>query len=228
MKRGSRWPTCKKRRSDKKLLLILIRRRKLETKTIHLARGMGTGIHTIMSAPRRGSVAVLQCSFQIRWRDTPFGQGLTSREPGGVLRQLGEAYKRRIQQDVQVATPRLTDLGQDLGFPDPQLLPSVRTPVFAPGVELVRIPRSCVALSNMSRLVEARDKTSCWAVRLEDRPSSGGTRRSWSAPDALRSTLATVLYSAQSSYHYSAPREETLSIVTLSTLQPSSLYRTYL
>jgi len=48
MKRGSRWSTCKKRRSDKKLLLIRIRRRKLETKTIHLARGMGTGVHAIM------------------------------------------------------------------------------------------------------------------------------------------------------------------------------------
>jgi hypothetical protein len=143
MKRGSRWPTCKKRRSDKKLLLILIRRRKLETKSIHLARGMGSGIHAIMSAPRRGAVAVLQCSVQIRWRDTPFGQGLTSREPGCVLGQLGEAYKRRIQQDVLVTTPRLTDLGQDLGFPDPQLLPSVRTPVFAPGVER-RGPSHCL------------------------------------------------------------------------------------
>jgi len=29
----------------------------------------------------------------------------------------------------------------------------------------------------MSRLVEARDKTSCWAVRLEDRPSSVGRRQ---------------------------------------------------
>jgi hypothetical protein len=105
MKRGSRWLTCKKRRSDKKLLLILILRRKLETKTIHLQRGMGTGIRAILSAPRRRSIAVLQCSSQIRRRGTPFGQGLTSKEPGCVLGQLGKAYKRRIQQDVQVTTP---------------------------------------------------------------------------------------------------------------------------
>jgi hypothetical protein len=105
MKRGSRWLTCKKRRSGKKLLLILIRRRKLETKTIHSQRGMGTGICDIECAKAR-----------------------IGRSPPVQFSDPTEGHALRPKRHVQGTRLRPRTAGGSVQTQDPARCPSHNTP----------------------------------------------------------------------------------------------------